>query len=147
LAHDTIVTLGLFSLFYGIMPFNMEVDQAFIAAILTVIGYAITSTVIIFDRIRENVTEYPKRTLFININNAINSTLGRTVNTSGSTVAVLLMIFILGGESIRGFIFVMLWGVLVGTYSSIINAGGLAYDMIMGKKKEEVAIVEKAGKK
>jgi len=146
LAHDTIVTLGLFCLFYGIMPFNMEVDQAFIAAILTVIGYAITSTVIIFDRIRENVTEYPKRTLFVNINNAINSTLGRTVNTSGSTVAVLLMIFILGGESIRGFIFVMLWGVLVGTYSSIINAGGLAYDMIMGKKKEEV-LIEKTVKK
>ena len=148
LAHDAIVTLGMFSLFYSIMPFNMEVDQAFIAAILTIIGYSINSTVIIFDRVRENVTEHPKHTLFNNVNNAINSTLGRTVNTSGTTLVVLLMIFSFGGESIRGFIFALLIGVLAGTYSSIFNAGELAYDLIIGKKKEvEEVAVEKTGKK
>ena len=148
LAHDALVTLGMFSLLYSIMPFNMEVDQAFIAAILTIIGYSINSTVIIFDRIRENVTEHPKRTLFSNVNNAINSTLGRTVNTSGTTLVVLLMIFSFGGESIRGFIFALLVGVIAGTYSSIFNAGELAYDLIIGKnKEEEVVAVEKPGKK
>jgi len=147
LAHDTLVTLGMFSLLYSIMPFNMEVDQAFIAAILTIIGYSINSVVIIFDRIRENVNEHPKRTLFGNINNAINSTLGRTVNTAGTTLIVLLMIFMFGGESVRGFVFALLVGILAGTYSSIFNAGELAYDMIGGKKHDEAVAVEKAGKK
>jgi SecD/SecF fusion protein len=146
LAHDALVTMGMFSLLYAIMPFNMEVDQAFIAAILTIIGYSINAVVIIFDRIRENVHEHSKRTLFNNVNSAINSTLGRTVNTSGTTMIVLVMIFMFGGESIRGFIFALLIGILAGTYSSIFNAGPLAYDMIIGKKKEE-EVVEKGGKK
>jgi SecD/SecF fusion protein len=147
LAHDALVTLGMFSLLYSIMPFNMEVDQAFIAAILTIIGYSINAVVIIFDRIRENLREHPKRILFDNVNNAINSTLGRTVNTSGTTLVVLVMIFTFGGESIRGFVFALLVGVLAGTYSSIFNAGSLAYDLIIGKKKEEAVVVEKVGKK
>ena len=145
LAHDALVTIGMFSLLYSILPFNLEVDQAFIAAILTVIGYSINGVVIIFDRVRENVYEHSKRTLFTNMNNAINSTLGRTINTSGSTILILLMIFLFGGESIRGFIFAMLVGIAAGTYSSIFNAASLAYDMINGKKGEE-EIVEK-GKK
>jgi SecD/SecF fusion protein len=118
----------------------MEADQAFIAAILTVISYSINSVVIIFDRVRENVREHPKRILSTNINDAINSTLGRTVNTSASTMVVLLMVFILGGESLRGFIFALLVGVAAGVYSSVFNAGSLAHDMIAGKKKEEVAV-------
>ncbi|MCL2510903.1 MAG: protein translocase subunit SecDF [Bacteroidales bacterium] len=140
LVHDTLVTIGMVSLFYSIMPFNMEADQAFIAAILTVISYSINSVVIIFDRVRENVREHPKRILSTNINDAINSTLGRTVNTSASTMIVLLMVFILGGESLRGFIFALLVGVAAGVYSSVFNAGSLAHDMIAGKKKEEVAV-------
>jgi len=146
LVHDALVTIGMFSLFYSIMPFNMEADQAFIAAILTVISYSINSVVIIFDRVRENVHDHPKRTLANNINDAVNSTLGRTVNTSASTLVVLFMVFILGGESLRGFIFALLVGVTAGVYSSVFNAGSLAYDMIAGKKKEEVPVVEK-GKK
>jgi len=130
LAHDAIITLGMFSLFSGILPFSLEIDQAFIAAILTVLGYSINDTVIIFDRIREYVGLYPKRELLINMDNAINSTLRRTLNTSLSTIVVLLAIFLFGGDSIRGFIFALLIGVLVGTYSSIFVATPVAYDSV-----------------
>ncbi|MDY0216458.1 MAG: protein translocase subunit SecDF, partial [Bacteroidales bacterium] len=102
----------------------------FIAAILTIIGYSINDSVIIFDRIRENRTLFPKRSLTENMNNAMNSTLGRTVNTAGTTLIVLIAIFIFGGEVIRGFIFALLAGVLVGTYSSIFTASPLAFDFI-----------------
>lgn len=139
LLHDVMFTLGVFSLFYSIMPFSMEVGQSFIAALLTIIGYSINSTVVIFDRIRENVNWHPKRTLGENVNNAINSTLGRTVNTSASTLVVVLMIFMFGGESIRGFVFALLIGILAGTYSSIFNAGELAYDMITRNEKRKEA--------
>ncbi|MFI3259763.1 MAG: protein translocase subunit SecDF [Rikenellaceae bacterium] len=130
LIHDTLVVIGLFSLLYGIMPFNLEVNQAFIAAILTIIGYSINDTVIIFDRIREFITLYPKRKLDENINNAINSTMARTLNTSGTTIVTLLAIFTFGGETIRGFVFAMLIGVVVGTYSSIFIATPVARDMM-----------------
>jgi SecD/SecF fusion protein len=128
--------IALYSIFYGILPFSLEVDQAFIAAILTIIGYSVNDTVIIFDRIRENMLLYPKRELKINMNDAINSTLGRTVNTAGTTVVVLLAIFIFGGEIIRGFSFALLVGVIVGTYSSWFTATPIAYDMILRKKPD-----------
>ena len=131
LAHDSLFTLGLFSMFYNILPFSMEIDQAFIAAILTIIGYSINDTVIIFDRIREYNMLHPKRELKTNVNEALNATLARTVNTAGSTAVVLLAMFIFGGEVIRGFTFALFMGVLVGTYSSIFNATPIAYDLLM----------------
>jgi SecD/SecF fusion protein len=137
LFHDAFITLGIFSLFNGILPFNLEADQAFIAAILTIIGYSINDTVIIFDRIREYIGLYPKRSMDVNINGAINSTLGRTVNTAGTTLVVLLMIFIFGGEVIRGFTFALLFGIAIGTYSSIFVASPISYDVIMWKQRKK----------
>ncbi len=128
LAHDSIIILGLFSGLKGLLPFSLEIDQAFIAAILTVLGYSINDTVIVFDRIREFLGLHPKRELIDNMDNAINSTLRRTFNTSLTTIVVLLAIFIFGGESIRGFTFALLIGILVGTYSSIFVATPIAYD-------------------
>ena len=129
LVHDAFMIIAMFSLFYAIMPFNLEVNQAFIAAILTIIGYSINDTVVIFDRIRENFTLYPKRDAKEVMNSALSSTLMRTLNTSGTTIVTLLAIFVFGGESIRGFIFALLIGVIVGTYSSLFIASPLAYDM------------------
>ncbi len=147
LFHDTIITISMFSIFYSIMPFNLEIDQAFIAAILTIIGYSINDTVIIFDRIREFTGLFPKRKLYENINHALNSTLARTINTSGTTLAVLLTIFIFGGEVIRGFTFALLVGVLVGTYSSLFTASPIAYDLIGEKSKDKIAAKPKNKKK
>ena len=135
LFHDTLIIMGMFAIFHGILPFSMEVDQSFIAAILTVIGYSIMDSVIIFDRIREYTTLYPKRDLAVNINGAINSTLGRTVNTSGTTLLTLIVIFIFGGEVLSGFTFAMLIGVLVGTYSSIYVATPVSYDVITWRNR------------
>lgn len=137
LLHDAIITVGIFSLMNGILPFNLEADQAFIAAILTIIGYSINDTVIIFDRIREYIGLYPKRSMEININGAINSTLGRTVNTAGTTLVVLLVIFIFGGEVIRGFTFALLFGIALGTYSSIFVASPISYDILMWKQRKQ----------
>jgi SecD/SecF fusion protein len=139
LFHDSIIVLGLFSLFYNILPFNMEVDQAFIAAILTIIGYSINDTVIIFDRIRENIGLHPKRSMMQNINDGLNQTLARTINTTGTTLMVLIMIFLFGGEVIRGFVFALLIGILFGTYSSVFNASPLVFDLLTRKKKQVVA--------
>lgn len=136
LFHDTLITMGMFSIFYGFLPFSMEVDQAFIAAILTIIGYSINDTVIIFDRIREYTGLFPKHSIKRNINDGLNSTLARTMNTSGTTIVVLLVIFIFGGEVIRGFIFALLIGVIVGTYSSLFTASPIAYDLLGGDKEE-----------
>ncbi|MCC8035494.1 MAG: protein translocase subunit SecDF [Rikenellaceae bacterium] len=138
LAHDAFLTIGLFSVFYGILPFTLEVDQSFIAAILTIIGYSINDKVVIFDRIREYHQLYPKRSVRENINNAINSTLSRTINTSGTTFVTLLAIFLFGGEVIRGFIFALMFGIVVGTLSSIFTATPLAYDLMKrsGEKEE-----------
>ncbi len=129
LTHDTVIILGLYAILWKVMPFSMEIDQSFIAAILTVIGYSINATVVIFDRVRENNHLYPKRDRAININNAINSTFGRTFSTSMSTLVVLLAIFCFGGETIRGFVFALLMGVIVGTWSSVCIASPLAYDI------------------
>lgn len=137
LIHDVLITLGIFSLLYSIMPFNMEIDQSFIAAILTIVGYSINDTVVIFDRQREYNNLYPNRDRKSRINSAINSTVGRTINTSMTTLVVLLAIFIFGGESIRGFCFALLIGVIVGTYSSIFVASPMAYIFGVGKKKGE----------
>ncbi|MBQ7710927.1 MAG: protein translocase subunit SecDF [Bacteroidales bacterium] len=129
LAHDTILVIGVFSLLWGLLPFNLEVDQSFIAAVLTVIGYSINSTVVIFDRVRENRKLFPKRSLKNQMNDAINATLARTFNTNGTTFATLLMMFIFGGEVIRGFIFALLVGVICGVFSSVCLACGLVYDV------------------
>lgn len=137
LAHDALITIGIFSLLYGILPFTMDVDQSFIAAILTIIGYSINDKVVIFDRIREYQTLYPKRSIRDNINSAINSTLARTVNTSGTTFVVLLAIFLFGGEVIRGFIFALMFGVVIGTYSSVFVATPIAYDLFSKKTRDK----------
>ena len=136
LALDALFTIGLFSLLHGILPFSLEVDQSFIAAILTIIGYSINDKVVIFDRIREYQTLYPKRNIKDNINNAINSTLTRTINTSGTTLVVLLAIFLFGGEVIRGFVFALLFGVLISTYSTVFTATPIAYDLIRRDRKQ-----------
>lgn len=136
LGHDGIILLGIFSVFSGLLPFNLEIDQAFIAAILTVLGYSINDTVIIFDRIREYMGLYPKRDTKTNMDNAINSTLRRTFSTSMSTLVVLLAIFIFGGDSIRGFTFALLAGILVGTYSSIFVSAPIAFEFLKKNKAE-----------
>ena len=137
LAHDATIVLGAYALLWKVMPFSMEIDQAFIAAILTVIGYSINDTVVIFDRIREYHSLYPKRERSLNINAAINATLSRTFSTSMSTLVVLLAIFFFGGESIRGFVFALLIGVLVGTYSSMCIAPQIAYDIQQAQDKRK----------
>ncbi|MEP6262416.1 MAG: protein translocase subunit SecDF [Gillisia sp.] len=135
-AHDVIIVLGIFSLFYNIMPFSMEINQAFIAAILTVVGYSLNDTVVIFDRIREFVNEHTTWPLGRTVNKALNSTMSRTLNTSLTTIIVLLAIFIFGGESLRGFMFAMIVGIIVGTYSSLFIATPVMVDSI--KKKEKM---------
>jgi len=138
LVHDVLIILGIFSLFYGIMPFSLEIDQAFIAAILTVVGYSINDTVVVFDRIREYVGLYRKRDRTEILNLALNSTLSRTFSTSLSTFFVLLMIFLFGGEVIRGFTFALLIGVVVGTYSSLFIATPVVYDTILKSETTRV---------
>ncbi|MFO7658050.1 MAG: protein translocase subunit SecDF [Bacteroidales bacterium] len=130
LVHDSLIVLGVFSLLYGLMPFSLEIDQSFIAAILTVVGYSINDTVIVFDRIREYRKLHPKMERSEMMNLALNSTLSRTINTSMTTIVVLLTIFIFGGESIQGFVFAMLIGIVVGTYSSLFVATPVVYDTL-----------------
>ena len=136
LAHNAFLVIGIFSILYHVMPFNLEVNQAFIAAILTIIGYSINDTVVIFDRIREYITLYPKREMKQNINQAICSTLSRTMNTSLTTLVTLLAIFILGGENLRGFVFALLVGIVIGTYSSVFIATPIAYDILSRRSKK-----------
>ena len=142
LAHDALIVLGIFSLLHGLLPFSLEIDQAFIAAILTVLGYSINDTVVVFDRIRETIGLHPKRRTEENADEALNSTLRRTFSTSLSTFVVLLAIFLFGGATIRGFTFALLVGVVVGTYSSIFIATPIAYDT-----RKRVAKVIAKGKK
>jgi SecD/SecF fusion protein len=137
LFHDAFIVIGLYSLFYSIMPFGMEADQGFIAAILTIIGYSINDTVIIFDRIREYVHLHPKRDYKLNVNEALNHTLSRTVNTVGTVIVVLVAMFFFGGETIRGFCFALLFGVIFGTYSSVLVATPVAYDLMARKLKKD----------
>lgn len=139
--HDVLIVLGIFSATSSFMPFSMEIDQAFIAAILTVIGYSLNDTVVVFDRIREIVNEKGWRH-GDNINLALNSTLSRTLNTSLTTLVVLLSIFVFGGESLRGFMFAMIIGVIVGTYSSVFIATPVMYDTL--RKKMAAVVAAKA---
>ena len=139
LALDALVVIGLFSLLQGVLPFSLEIDQTFIGAILTVIGYSINDKVVVFDRIRENLHLHPKQDIQKVFNDSINQTLARTINTSLSTLIVLLCILFLGGKSIQPFAFAMTLGVVFGTLSSIFIASPIAY-LVMGRKiKEEVA--------
>lgn len=142
-AFTAFTIIGFYSLFWGVFPFAMEIDQSFIAAILTVIGYQINDTVVVFDRVRENVGLYPKQSFFDTINISINSTLGRTVMTSASTLLVLLCIFILGGDSIRSFTFAMIFGVIIGTLATMFIAAPVAY--ITDSRRNRTA-VRKAAK-
>lgn len=137
LAHDVLIVFGVFSLAYSIAPFSLEIDQTFIAAILTVVGYSINDTVIVYDRIREFLHLHPKASLKDNMNHAINATLSRTFNTSVTTIVVLLIVFMFGGEVIRGFIFAMLIGIGVGTYSSIFVATPITYELLTRKARKE----------
>lgn len=137
LAHDISIIVGLFALLHGILPFNLEIDQAFIAALLTILGYSINDTVVVFDRVREFINLHPKKDLKENINDAINSTLGRTINTSMTVFIVLLTIFIFDGGSIKGFIFALLVGVVFGTYSSIFVATPVALDLMKDKSNKD----------
>jgi len=140
LAHDVLFVIGLYSILWKVMPFSLEINQAFIAAILTVIGYSINDTVIIFDRIREYMTDRPNSDRLTTYNLAMNSTLGRTFNTSMTTLVVLLAIFLFGGESIQGFVFALLIGIFVGTYSSVFIATPVVYDTY---RMQKVKTVEK----
>ena len=135
LAFDTLIILGMYSIFWGILPFSLEIDQTFIGAVLTAIGYSINDKVVIFDRVREFFGLYPKRDKMQLFNDSLNSTLARTINTSVSTLIVLLCIFILGGDSIRSFAFAMILGVVFGTLSSLFIASPIAYS-IMKRTKE-----------
>ena len=142
LAHNAFLVIGIFSMLYSVMPFAMEINQAFIAAILTIIGYSINDTVVIFDRIREYIGLYPKRDIKTNIDNAICATLSRTVNTSMTTLVTLLAIFFFGGETIRGFVFALILGVVIGTYSSVFIATPIAYDCQRKKAAKAVEATE-----
>ena len=142
LIHNSIIMIGFYSIFSGVLPFTLDVDQTFIAAVLTIIGYSINDNVVIFDRIREYRTLFPKRPLEQNINEALNSTLSRTINTSVSTLLVLIAIAIFGGESIRGFSVSLAFGVIVGTYASIFIGTPIMYDL----NRRKLAKAEKATK-
>nr|WP_315347111.1 protein translocase subunit SecDF [Hoylesella enoeca] len=144
LAIDTFVVIGFYSLLWGVMPFSLEIDQTFIGAILTVIGYSINDKVVVFDRIRENMQLHPKQNLQSLFNDSINQTLARTVNTSFSTLIVLLCILFLGGESIQSFAFAMSLGVVFGTLSSIFIASPIAYLVLGHRIKEEAPALAQA---
>lgn len=143
LACDTVVVLGVYSICWGWMPFSLEIDQTFIGAILTAIGYSINDKVVIFDRVREFFGLYPKRNKFLLFNDSLNSTLARTINTSFSTLLVLLCIFILGGDSIRSFAFAMILGVVFGTLSSLFVASPIAYLLMKSRKVGEAVMEER----
>ena len=147
LAHTAIIVVGFFSLFTGILPFSLDVDQTFIAAVLTIIGYAINDTVVIFDRIREYKTLHPKMPFDINVNQALNSTLSRTMNTSLTTLIVMIAIAIFGGEVIRGMAVALCVGIAVGTYASIFIATPIMYDVTMSLERKQAKKLEAAGNK
>ncbi len=137
LFHDTIIVIGIYSILYGIVPFSMEIGQTFVAAILTIIGYSINDTVVVFDRIREFTREYPKRNTKMLFNQGINSTISRTINTSMTTFLTLLIMFFFGADSIKGFVFSMAIGVIVGTYSSLFVASPISYAFMKKNQGEE----------
>jgi SecD/SecF fusion protein len=133
LAFDALIVIGFYSLLYNIVPWSLEIDQVFIGAILTVIGYSINDKVVVFDRIRENINLYGKRDRQVIFNDSLNQTLARTINTSVTTLLVLVIIFLFGGDSIRSFSFAMILGVIFGTLSSIFIAAPVAYLTLGGK--------------
>lgn len=135
LIHDVLLLMAAFSLLWGFMPFSLEIDQAFVAAVLTVMAYSLTDTVVVFDRIREYLNTHKKGDMKSVINEALNATLSRTINTSLTIFFVLFAIFVFGGETIKGFSFALLIGIVVGTYSSICIATPIVYDFA-GKDKE-----------
>lgn len=137
LIHDTLFIFGIYSIFSSILPFSLEIDQTFIAAILTIIGYSVNDTVVIFDRIREDIALYPKRDKTSLFNMALNSTLGRTFSTSLSTILVVLAMFIFGGETIRGFLFAMLLGMIIGIYSTLYIATPIAFEFSRRKETKQ----------
>ena len=138
--HDVVFVLGLYSLLYKVMPFHMEIDQHFIAAILTVIGYSVNDTVVVYDRVREYLTGNGEKGLTVEeiVNKAVNTTIARTINTSVTLLFVLLVMFIFGGDSIRGFMFAMLIGIIVGTYSSLFLATPILVDTLSKKEKQAI---------
>lgn len=144
LVHDVLIILGVYSLLYSIMPFSMEMDQAFIAAILTYVGYSVNDTVVIFDRIRENVHLYPKRDRIQIMNESLNETLSRTFSTSASVLVVMIAIFVWGGETIRGFIFALLIGSILGVYSTLFVAVPIAHDLYLKRSKKKALKAEAA---
>jgi SecD/SecF fusion protein len=131
--------IGFYSVCWGLFPFSMEVDQSFIAAVLTIIGYQINDTVVVFDRVREMIKLYPKEDRFLTFNKSLNTTLARTLMTSFSTLLVLLCIFFLGGDTIRSFTFAMIFGVVVGTFCSLYAAAPIAYYIMKKRSKGNVA--------
>ena len=135
--HDVLIVLGIFSITWRFMPFSMEIDQAFIAAILTVIGYSLNDTVVVFDRIREFLNEHTSWKFDRTVNSALNSTLSRTLNTSLTTLVVLLAMFLFGAESLRGLLFALIVGVIVGTYSSVFIATPIMHDTLKKASKED----------
>ena len=139
LAFDAFMLIGIYSLCWKFMPFSMEVDQTFIGAVLTVVGYSINDKVVIFDRVREFFGLYPKRGKLQIFNDSLNSTLSRTLNTGTSTLVVLICIFFLGGESIRSFSFAMIVGIIIGTFSSLFLAAPVAYRIIARKERKQQA--------
>lgn len=145
LAHDVVITMGAFSMLWGFLPFSMEIDQSFIAAILTVLGYSINDTVINYDRIRENVGLYPKRDRVSIINDSVNQMLGRTFSTTFTVIITLVAMFIFGGDSIRGFIFAMLFGIFIGVYSSVFIASPVTVEMdkLVKTRRSKKALEEK----
>ena len=143
-ATTTLCIISFYTLLWKILPFSMEVDQTFIAAILTIIGYSINDTVVVFDRIRETISIYPKRDRYQVINDALNSTLCRTFNTSLTTLVVVLCIFILGGSTIRSFTFAILLGIVIGTYSTLFVATPIAYELQKKKINKQAAAGDEA---
>lgn len=135
LAHDVIITLGVFTMLHGILPFNLDLDQALIAAFLTIVGYSLNDTVVVFDRIRENSLIFKTESFDNMVNRSINNTLSRTVVTSVTTLFVVTILFIFGGEVLKGFSFALILGVILGTYSSIFVASSLLVDLQQKTKK------------
>jgi SecD/SecF fusion protein len=140
LFHDVLVILAIFSIFNGILPFSLDIDQAFVGALLTIMGYSMNDTVVVFDRVREYLAENKgkKESIPTVINNALNATLSRTAVTGFSTILVLLVLFIFGGATIRGFSFAMLIGVIVGTYSSLFVATPIVVDNLSKEQEDDV---------
>ena len=141
-ALTAFLIVGFYSICWGFLPFSMEIDQSFIAAVLTIIGYQINDTVVVFDRVREMIGLYPKEDRRKTFNKSLNQTLSRTVMTSFSTLLVLLCIFFLGGDTIRSFTFAMIFGVIVGTFCSLFCAAPIAYNIMSRNSKKGNAEVD-----